>query len=88
MNKQELTNEIAVAHYVGNKQDAEIAIIAVFTQITAALMRGEEVRISGFGTFKRVATKARICKNPHTGEAIEVPAGSKVKFKASSKLRA
>jgi DNA-binding protein HU-beta len=60
----------------------------VFDSIRDALERGEDVKIAGFGTFKRVATQARTCRNPHTGEAIEVPAGSKVKFKASSKLSA
>lgn len=85
MNKQDLINSLIGLDI--QKTTAEAAINHVFGEIHEALARGEDVKISGFGTFKRVATQARTCRNPHTGEAVEVPAGSKIKFKASSKLK-
>jgi nucleoid DNA-binding protein len=65
---------------------AKAVVPEVFDSIRDALLRGEDVRITGFGVFKRVATKARACHNPRTGEAIEVPAGYRAKFRPSSKL--
>lgn len=86
MNKQDLINDLRSALDT-SKVNAEEAVNITFGLIEAALARGEEVRLSGFGTFKRVATKARACRNPQTGETIEIPAGHKIKFKASSKLK-
>lgn len=61
-------------------------IDAIFTAIHAALMAGEKVRIEGLGTFEKVDKAARIARHPKTGEKIEVPAGFRVKFKASGKV--
>ncbi len=85
MNKQDIINSLTGLDIP--KATADAAVNHVFGEIHEALNRGEEVRLSGFGVFKRVATPARTCRNPHNGEAIEVPAGSKIKFKASSKLK-
>lgn len=50
-------------------------------------MGGEDVRIAGFGSFRRVETKARTCRNPATGGTVEVPAGHKIKFKPAPALK-
>lgn len=55
-------------------------------EVAAALRRGESVTIREFGTFSVVETPARMGRNPGTGEAVEIKAGRKVKFKASPKL--
>ena len=86
MNKQDIISAINNSGNI-SKTDADVVVNGVFALIEDALARGEEVKISGFGTFKRMATKARTCYNPRNGEAIEVPAGHKIKFKASSKLK-
>ncbi len=85
MNKQDIINSLTGLDF--NKDKAAAAVDHVFGEIHEALARGEEVRLSGFGTFKRVATKPRTCRNPQTGETIEVPAGHKVRFRASAKLK-
>lgn len=59
----------------------------VFAKIHGTLLQGEDVRIAGFGTFRRVETKARLCRNPATGGTIEVPAGHKIKFKPAPGLK-
>jgi DNA-binding protein HU-beta len=86
MNKQDLISVVS-SSLDGSTANVEETVNLVFGHIAVALRSGEEVKISGFGTFKRVATAARTCRNPHNGEAVEVPAGHKIKFKASSKLK-
>lgn len=85
MNKQDLVHNVAEEHGLTPKE-AENAVHSVLDAIAEALARGAEVKLSGFGTFKRVVTQARTCRNPRTGATVEVPAGHRVKFKASSKL--
>lgn len=58
--------------YVGlSKSDSADVVEALLDHITAALERGENVKISGFGTFTLRDKRERIGRNPKTG--IEVP---------------
>ncbi|MCM1324411.1 MAG: HU family DNA-binding protein [Acetobacter sp.] len=86
MNKNELV--AAVAEEAGlTKADAAKAVDAFIASVTAALKKGEEIRLIGFGTFavsKRAATTAR---NPRTGETVKVPAKTQAKFKAGKTLQ-
>ena len=86
MNKTEL---IAVAAESAGltKKDTERVINAYLDAITAALSKGEKVQISGFGTFEVKAREARVGRNPHTKEAIEIPATKVPGFKASKVLK-
>jgi len=70
-----------------SKADTTKAVDAVFDSITAALKKGNEVRLVGFGTFhvaKRAASEGR---NPRTGEKINIPASKQPKFKAGKALK-
>lgn len=86
MNKNDLV--AAVASDAGmSKADAAKAVDAVFDSITAALKKGDDVRLVGFGTFsvvKRAATQGR---NPRTGQTIKIPASKQPKFKAGKGLK-
>ena len=86
MNKTEL---IAVASQaVGmTKKDTERVLNAALDAITAALTRGEKVQLSGFGTFELKEREARVGRNPHTKESIEIPATTVPVFKASKVLK-
>jgi len=86
MNKTEL---IAVAAQSTGltKKDTERVINAALDAVTAALVKGEKVQMSGFGTFEVKAREARIGRNPHTKEAIEIPATNVPVFKASKALK-
>ena len=55
--------------------------------MTAAMAQGEKVQLSGFGTFDVKAREARIGRNPHTKETIDIPATNVPVFKASKALR-
>ena len=50
-------------------------------------MAGEKVQLSGFGTFEVKDREARIGRNPHTKEAIDIPATRVPSFKASKALK-
>ncbi len=59
---------------------------SVLDSLTDALARGEEVRLTGFGTFRVSERAARTGRNPRTGEVINVPASRRVTFSPGSKL--
>ena len=87
MNKTDLRN--AVAEDVGiTKKEAGIMVDAVIEGIKDGLMGDGKVTLVGFGTFSLDARNARTARNPKTGEAIDVPAKTVPKFKASSILKA
>ena len=86
MNKTELI--AACAEITGmSKKDSERALNAMIDSITAALVKGEKVQISGFGIFETKDREARIGRNPHTKETIEIPATRVPGFKASKALK-
>ena len=62
-------------------------INAAIDAVTAALAKGEKVQLSGFGTFEIKQREARIGRNPHTMQSIEIPATSVPTFKASKTLK-
>ncbi|MBA2936486.1 HU family DNA-binding protein [Sphingomonas sp. CGMCC 1.13654] len=86
MNKQELIG--AVAESAGlTRADASKAVESVFDSISAALKKGDEVRLVGFGTFSVSKRKASTGRNPRTGEPMSIAASSQPKFKAGKGLK-
>ena len=82
MNKTELIT--AAAESAGlTKKDTERVVNAVVDAITAALVKGDKVQLSGFGTFETKVREARVGRNPHTKQPIEIPATRVPAFKAS-----
>ena len=86
MNKTELIT-IAAENAGLTKKDTERVLNAAIDAITAALVKGEKVQISGFGIFETKDREARIGRNPHTKETIEIPATRVPGFKASKALK-
>ena len=86
MNKTEL---IAVtAENAGmTKKDTERVLNAAIDAITARLMKGEKVQLSGFGTFETKDREPRVGRNPHTKETVQIPAARVPVFKASKTLK-
>ena len=70
-----------------SKAEAHRAVDAVFVTITDNLTRGEEVRVTGFGSFTVAQRSARAGRNPKTGEPIQIQASKQPKFKAGSPLK-
>ena len=70
-----------------NKRESKDMIDAFFDLISASLIEGSDVKISGFGNFQ-IRTKApRPGRNPRTGESIPIQARRVVTFHASHKLK-
>ena len=86
MNKTELI-AIAAENAGLTKKDTERVLNAAIDAITASLVKGEKVQLSGFGTFETKEREARIGRNPHTKESIEIPATRVPAFKASKALK-
>jgi DNA-binding protein HU-beta len=64
------------------------AFLEGFTRIVEGEMRQEgEVPLAGLGKFKVVKRKARVGRNPATGEAIQIPAKTVVKFTVAKALK-
>ena len=87
MNKSELVAEIASKAGV-TQADAGSCIDALVETIANEVRSGGEVNIPGYMKFSRKDTKERMGRNPRTGEARLIPAGTAVKIQAGSKLKA
>ena len=70
-----------------NKRESKDMVDAFFSLVSASLVSGQDVKITGFGNFQ-IRTKApRPGRNPRTGEAIPIDARRVVTFHASQKLK-
>lgn len=87
MTKEGLTEAVLKAAKCGTKKQAQEAVEAVFAAITKSLSRGEEVTVTGFGTFRTVKVAARSGRNPKTGESLRIPASIRPKFRAGKALK-
>ena len=76
-----------LAHDGASHAQAAHAVDAVLHEITAALVAGERVALTGFGTFEPVARPERTARNPRTGAAVQVPATTVARFHAGAGLR-
>lgn len=85
MTKSDLIQQLSKDSSLSQSQTGKL-VNEVFDLIADALRKGDEVRITGFGTFKAAETKERPGRNPRTGEEITIPAGKRVSFAAGSAL--
>ncbi len=79
MNRRELIAALA-ERIETDKRSAEDALQAVLDLITETVSKGEAVAISGFAKFARVDRKARMGRNPQTGEAIKIKASRRARI--------
>ena len=85
MNKADLITE--VAKVVSTKKEAQDAVNSIFTCIHKDMKKRHPITIAGFGTFKVAKRKARMGRNPKTGEAIKIKASKAPRFVASKTLK-
>ena len=92
MNKAEMVERVSEKTGM-SLRDTRVLVDAIFDPnptvglIAAELLTGGKVAISGFGTFEARARKARIGRNPHTGEALDIPATVAPAFRAGKPLK-
>ncbi len=79
--------EVIVNKINCSKKDAGEALEAIIEAITKSLAKGEDVTLTGFGTFSAKKRAARQGVNPKTGEKISIPAMTVPKFKAGKALK-
>lgn len=70
-----------------SKLEANDLVETVFESIKGALEQGENVKISGFGNFVLRDKKARMGRNPQTGDSMEISSRRVMTFKVSQVLR-
>ena len=92
MNKAELVDRVVQKTGLALR-DVRTIVDAIFDPdpgiglIAAELLGGGKVAISGFGTFEARERKERTGRNPHTGEAVSIPATRAPAFKAGKPLK-
>ncbi len=86
MTKDELVAKMADASAV-KKVDVQKALDAMIQTIIETIKAGDKVNITGLGIFKVKDKKARLARNPKTGESIQVPAKKAPKFIPSKNLK-
>ena len=86
MRKQDLIKEVAKR----TKQPESLSnefVNATFDTIVESLSGGEDVTITGFGTFGITERAAREGRNPQTGEPMQIPAGKTPRFRPGTQLK-
>lgn len=86
MTKTELIEEISETMNQ-TKKEAKEMVDTLIAVLSKELADGKEVSIAGLGTFKVVHRKARIGRNPSTGEKMDIKASKAVSFKAAKALK-
>ncbi|GGX76521.1 HU family DNA-binding protein [Streptomyces minutiscleroticus] len=80
MNKAQLVE--AIADKLGGRQQAADAVDSVLDAIVRAVVAGDRVSVTGFGSFEKVDRPARYARNPQTGERVRVKKTSVPRFRA------
>lgn len=86
MIKADLINKIAKEMNI-SKQEAEVGVNLFFQTLKEAILRGEEIELRGFGSFRFRQREARSGRNPRTGEPVQVPPKKVLYFKPSKLIK-
>jgi DNA-binding protein HU-beta len=86
MRKHDLVRAVALATDQSEAASTK-AVNAVFTAIETALAEGQEVSISGFGSFRVVERSARPGRNPQTKEPMTIEARKSPVFRPGTQLK-
>lgn len=86
MTKEHLA-EAVHANLQGSKKQSQEIVDLVFDKIIQGLKNGDEVAISGFGSFRVTKRAARSGVNPRTGEKISIPPMNVPKFRPGKGLK-
>ena len=84
--KSKLLNQLKKSYPNFLKKDLEKVVSVVLNEIKQALRRGDRVELRGFGIFSTNIQKARISRNPKTGEKINTPEKKTIHFKMAKEM--
>ena len=86
MTRTELIDALA-AETNHERKDSKLFLDALTTIVERVIKDGSEVPLKGLGKFKVQNRKARIGRNPLTGEPVNIPAKTVVKFTVAKQLK-
>ncbi len=86
MTRTEFIDALANEAHV-DKRDAKRLIEALTSVIERTIRGGGEVPLKGLGKFKVQNRKARVGRNPLTGQPVNIPAKTVVKFTVAKSLK-
>ena len=86
VNKAQLIDAVAMKLDI-SRRSAGDTVDAVLDGITGAIISGDKVSLTGFGTFETTRRAARTARNPRTGESVAVPAATVPKFRPGQALK-
>jgi len=84
LTKNDLIDKISIL--MPSKKDAAVVVNKLFEEMLAAIVNGEKVVITGFGSFNLLVTQTKKGRNPKTGETILIEPKKKIKFKQSKEI--
>ena len=84
--KSKLLNQLKKSYPNFLKKDLEKVVSIVLNEIKQALKRGDRVELRGFGIFSTNIQKARISRNPKTGEKVNTPEKKTIHFKMAKDM--
>ena len=84
ISKTALVDQVAEAAGI-SKKDTKAVVDALLETVKEDVKNDKEVRLIGFGTFKKAHRNARQGKNPRTGEVLQIAASDALAFKSSIK---
>ncbi len=84
--KSKLLNQLSKNYPNFLKKDLEKFTNIILKEIKISLKRGERVELRGFGVFSTNIQKARISRNPKTGEKVHTPQKKTIHFKMAKDL--
>ena len=84
--KSKLLKQISQNYPNFLKKDLEKFTNIILKEIKKTLRRGERVELRGFGVFYTNTQKARISRNPKTGEKVNTPEKKTIHFKMAKDL--
>ena len=87
MNKAEIIDSVSARLGLA-KRDVTDVVDAFIEETKKALVRGEKVAVSGFGVFEASQRKARLGRNPRTGETVKIKATKIPKFRPGTEFKA
>jgi integration host factor beta subunit len=86
MTKADLVDRVTAATGL-TKRDVAIVVDRFVEAVGAALAEGNHIEIRGFGSFKVKSRRARVARNPRTGDTVQVPEKVVPYFKVSKELK-
>jgi DNA-binding protein HU-beta len=70
-----------------SKKDAKVTLEELTNLVVRELKKEGSLRLAGLGIFRKRKTKARMGRNPATGEQIKIPARTRLRFTPAKALK-